>query len=217
MTAVLLGAEMTLRGLLRRRMSVAVLVLLPLALYVVSSDTVGRSVRALVFGLTWAVSTVAYFATASGRELDPRLALAGWTRRRLWSARTTALLVVAVVLAVGFWALVALDQPVRSAPWVAAAMLVTGVVAVAIGTAVGVLVPKEMEGTLVLFFLAGLQAVTDPAARWSVALPFWSSRELATYAVDGAAAASATAGLVHAAGVVAASALISRVAGTRRG
>ena len=216
MTDVLLGAEMTLRGLLRRRISIAVLVLLPLALYVVSGDTVGRSVRALVFGLTWAVGTVAFFATVAGRELEPRLAMAGWTRRRLRSARTAALLAVALVIALGFWALVAVDQAVRSVPWVGGAMLVTAVVAVAIGVAVGALVPTEMEGTLVLFFLAGLQAVTDPAAGWAVALPFWSSRELTTYAVDGPAAASWAAGLGHAMAVIGAAVMLSRAAGSRR-
>ena len=55
---LVLGGAMTLRALLRRRLTVAILVLLPVALYLASHDAVGRSVRSFVFGISWAVSTV---------------------------------------------------------------------------------------------------------------------------------------------------------------
>ena len=68
-----LHATMALRALLRRRLALLVLLLFPLVLYGAAYDALGRSVRALVFGISWAMSTVAFFATISAREIDPRL------------------------------------------------------------------------------------------------------------------------------------------------
>lgn len=47
--------------------------------------------------------------------------------------------------------------------------------------------------------VAGLQFIADPPTTLAHALPFWSTRELGTYAIDGAGHASLGAGLVHAA------------------
>lgn len=203
MTLAMTHAGLTVRSLLRRRVPVAVLVLLPIALYLASHDTVGRSVRALVFGISWAVSTVALFATLAARELEPGLWLAGHRRRWLLAGRTAGLLAAALVLSAGFWAVVALDQPVRSLAAVALDFTVTAAVAVAFGTAVGALVSAELEGALVLFLFAGLQAVANPFDAWTRALPFWSSRELGTWAVDGPAQGSLAEGSLHAAATVA--------------
>ncbi len=210
-----LHARCTLQALLRRRMTVAILVVLPLTFHLVTHDSVGRSVRALVFGICWAVSTVAFFATLAGRELDPRLRLAGRSRRFLTGARTTALVVLALALALGFWALVAVSLDVRDLAGVGIDFAVTALVAVAFGTAVGSLPVEEMEGTLVLFFFAGLQAVANPFDGYSRFLPFWSSRELGTYAIDGPAHGSLLAGLLHAAIVVAVCAAVVVVVPTR--
>ncbi len=202
MTLAAIHARLTVRGLLRRRLPVAVLVLLPVALYLASHDTVGRSVRALVFGISWAVSTVALFSTLAARELEPGLWLAGHRRRELTAGRTAGLLALALVLSAGFWAMVALDQPVRSIGAVALDFAVTAVVAVAFGSAVGALVKAELEGALVLFLFAGLQAVANPFDGWTRALPFWSSRELGTWAVDGPAQGSLAGGSLHAVATV---------------
>lgn len=196
-------AGLTVRALLRRRVPATVLVLLPIALYLASHDTVGRSVRALVFGISWAVSTVALFATLAARELEPGLWLAGHRRRSLLAGRTAGLLALALALSAGFWAVVALDQPVRSLAAVALDFAVTAAVAVAFGSAVGALVSAELEGALVLFLFAGLQAVANPFDAWTRALPFWSSRELGTWAVDGPAQGSLAEGSLHAAATVA--------------
>ncbi len=71
-----------------------------------------------------------------------------------------------------------------------------------IGTALGTYVKAEMEATLLLFFLSGLQAVVNPFDGYSRRLPFWSSRELGTSAIDGPNAGSLTDGLTHAAVVL---------------
>lgn len=200
MTAsVLLQAEATLRALLRRRLTLGILIVMPVVFYFVSHDTVGRAVRSLVFGLSWSVSTVAFFAAMGARELEPRLELAGWSRSHLQLGRIAGLAGLGLVLTMAFVALVAVDQDVRSLGGVVLNFGVTSAVAIGLGTAVGVLLTKEMEGTLVLFFVAGLQAIVNPFDTYSRVLPFWSSRELGTYAVDGPDSGSLSEGLAHAA------------------
>ncbi len=208
-------AEMTLRSLVRRRLTVVILVLLPLAFYLATNDAVGRSVRSLVFGITWAVSTVAFFVTSNARDVEPRLQVAGVPASTLTRARVTALAAAALALALAFWLIVVFDQDVRSVGGVALDFGVSALVAVSLGTAVGSLLRKELEGTLVLFLFAGLQAVVNPADRIATLLPFWSSRELATYAVDGPSQGSLSNGLIHATVIIAVCAAISWLASRR--
>ena len=195
---VTLPAEMTLRAVLRRRITVAILVLMPVAFYFATHDTVGRSVRSLLFGLSWAISTVAFFAAVAGRELEPRLELAGWRWRDLLAGRILGLAAVGLGLTALFGGLVAVDHDVRSIGAVVASFAVTTAVAIALGSTVGAVLRREMEGTLILFFLAGLQAIVNPFETYARALPFWSSRELGTYAVDGPGQGSLGDGLLHA-------------------
>ncbi len=215
---VMLPAEMTVRAVVRRRLTVGILLAMPVAFYFVSHDSVGRSVRSLLFGLSWAVSTVAFFAAVGGREVEPRLELAGWRWRDLVAGRVVGLAGIGLGLTAVFGVLVAVDQDVRSIGGVVLSFAVTSATAIGVGSAVGALMRREMEGTLILFFLAGLQAVVNPFDRYSRALPFWSSRELGTYAVDGPEQGSLGEGLVHAVLVVAACVVVIAISGrVRRG
>lgn len=200
MTAAAIGTygRVTLLGIARRRLTIIVLLALPLAFYAVSHDATGRSVRSLLFGLSWALSTVAFFTTSASRNVEPRLELAGWHRSALISARLIALAALGMMLAAALWTIVAVDQPVRSLSAVAVDFVVTAVVAVLFGTAVGALIQGELQGALTIFFFAGLQAVANPFDSWTKVLPFWSSRELGTWAIDGPALGSLRAGLLHA-------------------
>ncbi len=202
---------LTLRALLRRRITLVILVAMPLVFYLTQRDAVGRSVRALLFGLSWALATAALFGVYSGRRLDPRLRLLGWSSRALAVGRLGGQLVVAAVLVVGFWTLVALDQPVRSIAAVGVNLVVTALVAVALGTAVGTVIDGELEGVLAVFFLAGIQAVVNPFDRVATFLPLWSSRELGTWAVDGPEVGSLGNGLAHAVVVVVACVAVATI------
>jgi hypothetical protein len=216
MSAASLRALMTLRAVVRRRLTVGILVAMPIAFYIVTHDSVGRSVRSLAFGISWAVSTVAFFAAVSAKGVDPRLRLAGWHSRELVAGRVLGLCGAVLLMTAAFATLVALDQPVRSVSAVITTFAATGVVAVAVGTVVGSLITREMEGTLVLFFLAGLQAIANPFDTWSRALPFWSSRELGTWAIDGPDVGSLPYGIAHALVVIAVCASATALMSARR-
>lgn len=209
--AAAVHGEITVRALLRRRLTLAILVGLPILFSFVARDSIGQSVRALVFGTSWAMSTAALFATSASRELEPRLRLAGWSRPALLAGRIGGLLVLGTGLVALFWIVVAVDHAVRSLQAVALDLAVTALVAVAVSTAIGTVIAKEMEGTLVLFLFAGLQAVVNPFDVFAKFLPFWSSRELGTFAIDGPDQGSLGNGLAHAVLVILVCAIITVV------
>jgi hypothetical protein len=178
-------AEATLRELVRRRTVLALLLLLPLAFYLIRRDQyIGQSVRSLFLGIGWAVSTAALFSTIGARTIEPRLRLAGYRTRELYLGRLGGLWSLGVLLAAPFLLLVRLDAPGLRHGAVAIAMLCVVAVAAPFGVLVGYLFPREMEGTLLLLTVVALQMIIDPATTIARATPFWSSREIGTYAVD---------------------------------
>lgn len=185
MNRMLTVAEMTLRELVRRRVVIGLLLLLPLAFYLVRRDGyVGQSVRSLLLGIGWAVSTAALFATSAAREIEPRLRLAGYRPHHLYLGRLAGLWVAGCALAVPFLLLVRFDVPDVRFGGVAAAMLCCVTVAAPLGMLVGMALPREMEGTLLLLTVVAIQMTIDPAGTGAKLTPFWSAREIATWSVD---------------------------------
>jgi hypothetical protein len=209
-------AEMTVRSLVRRRVSMAILIALPLMLYVARHDHVGQSIRGLLFGVSWAVTTVVYFAATATWDAEPRLCLGGWSWRRLLGGRVAGLLALGWVLAAAYVVLVLLDQPVADPVALVVDFAVTAPVSVALGTALGALFHRELEGALMIFLIAGLQSVVNPDTVLAHLIPFWSSREIGTYAIDGPDFASLRSGVLHAAVVVVICGAVSFIALHRR-
>ena len=140
--------------------------------------------------------------------------MSGWTRPALVGGRVLALLAVGLALTLTYLMLIlADDRPVAHEPSIALLLGATAVIAIALGSALGALVTRELEGALTLFIIAGLQFIADPSSTPAHVLPFWSTREFGTYAVDGEA--SLTGGLAHAAVAVALAAAVISVRGAR--
>lgn len=59
------------------------------------------------------------------------------------------------------------------------------------------MLPRELEGTLVLLTVIGAQMTADPADAATRLLPFWFSREIGTYAIDHTGADYLLRGIVH--------------------
>ncbi|MFY1695342.1 ABC transporter permease [Solwaraspora sp. WMMA2101] len=211
MTRVLTVAEMTLRETARRRGVLVILLLFPLCFYLARrGDHAGQSIRFVCLGLGWALSTAALFAGNANRGLETRLRLTGYRPVHLWSGRMAALWVVGVLLSVPYFLLVLIDQPQVRHGAIALIMLIMVLVAVPFGLAVSAVLPRELEGTLVLLTIVGLQMVMDPSSPAARALPFWFSREIATYAIDHTDSGYLDRGLLH--GVVVAMVLVALVA-----
>jgi hypothetical protein len=194
---ILTVAEMTLRELVRRKRAIAFLLLLPLVFYVVRHEFVGQSVRSVFLGIGWAVSTAALFTTAAARSVDPRLVLAGYRVYQVYVGRLFGLWVAGAALAVPFLLLIRFDAPGVRFDAVTLAMAFCVAIAAPFGLLIGILLPRELEGTLVLLTAVSLQTLLDPADAVAKVTPFWSSREIGTFAVDHTGTDHLTSGVVH--------------------
>lgn len=117
--------------------------------------TVGRLTGA-VFAVAFLAGLVGLFQVVSVRAGDERLTLAGFSPRALLVGRLVALLAIA-----GVAATVALAAMVRmvavAAPAVAfGTLLLAGLLYGLVGVVVGAVLPRELEGSLVLVFLADM-------------------------------------------------------------
>ncbi|MBF9130808.1 hypothetical protein I0C86_17845 [Plantactinospora sp. S1510] len=211
MTKILTVAELALREILRRRSVLVILTLLPLAFYFSRrEDHLGQSIRFVCLGIGWALSTAALFAGSAARGIEPRLRLSGYRPHHLHLGRLVALWTVGVGLSVPYFALIRFDQHDVRYGAIALIMMLTVAVAAPFGLALSAVVPRELEGTLVLLTVVGLQMIMDPAGAASRLLPFWFSREIGTYAIDHTDGGYLTRGLMH--GIVLTLALTALVA-----
>ncbi|WP_037317646.1 hypothetical protein [Amycolatopsis orientalis] len=211
MKKVLTIAEMALRELLRRRAVLLILLLLPLVFYLSRrGDHLGQSIRFVCLGLGWALSTAALFAGSASRAMEPRLRLSGYRSHHLYLGRLSALWTVGTLLSAPYFVLILVDQhDVRYGP-VALIMVLTVAVSAPFGLALSAVLPRELEGTLVLLAVVGLQMMADPSSLIARLLPFWSSREIGTYAIDHTDIGYLTRGSVH--GVLSMAVLLATVA-----
>lgn len=190
----------TLAELLRRRVALALMLVLPLAFFVVRLDTHWTALRLLSIGLAWAAATMALFTHVSARRIDRRLAVAGAHPSALFIGRQLAILVLQTAVATVYFGLVVVtigDKLERV--WPVLVMLELAiVVAIPLGALVAAVVPRDLEGALLLLAIMGVQILVDPSEEWTRALPLWSTRELASYVIESVGPDPLIAGLTHA-------------------
>jgi len=178
-------AEMHGRDLTRRHAALALLVALPLAFYFASSGEGVRAVSAGGIGMAFSVSGATLFSILSSEEVDQRLVLGGYRPIELLVGRLVFLGPLGLLLAGLFTAvMVPISSPER--PWVVLlGVAVVALQSVPFGLAVGAVVPKELEGTLVLIGVVGMQLATSPSSAVAKALPFYGARRILGVGVDG--------------------------------
>jgi len=201
MSRTLTVAEMALREIVRRRSVLVLLALLPLAFYYARrGEAYWQSVRFVSLGVGFTLSTAALFAGSAARAIEPRLRLSGYATPQLYLGRLVALWLVGLVLSVPYVLLIRLDlDAVRHGP-VMLMFLLTVAVAAPLGLAVSALLPRELEGMLVLLTIVMMQMLLDPELAVAHALPFWFSREIGIYAIESDAGTDHVVdGCVHAA------------------
>jgi hypothetical protein len=166
------------RILTRRRTALVLLGLLPLAFYAAlfrHSDhaiTVGGTASAFSAG------GAGIFSMLPARAADRRLVLAGYRSSSLVLGRLIVLeagsLVVSAVTSV---VMMAGTGPAHPAEMFAGVMLV-GAVAVPLGLALGALLSRELEATLVLIGLVGIQLTSQSDTAFTRLLPFHAAGQL---------------------------------------
>jgi len=181
-------AEMTLRDLIGRRWVLVLFLIVPMVFYTARRGDAGwQGIRMACMGLAWAVSTVSLFSYQSARGLEPRLRLAGMPSWSLFFGRWLALTVVALLVGTVYAVIVVLDQEPLNGWAVTVALLVSACLSVPLGLLVGILVPRDFEGMLILIMIVGLQMIVDPDRTLAQVLPLWSTREFLTYGIEGSA------------------------------
>ena len=200
MTKTLTVAEMALREIGRRRAVLVLLALLPLGFYLSRRDEAyWQSIRFVCLGIGWTLSTAALFAGNGARGIEPRLRLSGYATRQLVLGRLIALWTLGLALSVPYWLLIRLDLNHVRYGAIALILLLTTAVSAPFGLALSTLLPRELEGMLVLLTVVAMQMMLDPDGTAAHALPFWFSREIGTYAVNQVGAGYLLRGLLHAA------------------
>lgn len=208
----------TLRELARRRAASGLVLVLPLVFFAVRVETPWTALRLLAMGLGWSVATLALFIHVSARSLDRRLVIAGAGPVAVHLGRQLAVAAFGVVAAVGYAGLVALtigDDLHRAAP-VLLMLLLTVAIAAPLGALVAALVPRELEGALLLLAVMAVQVLVDPADEWTRVLPLWGARELATYVVEPVGSDYLTRAVTHSLAVAVVLTTISLLIGVRR-
>ena len=182
---VLIMAEMHGRDLLRRHAALVLLVALPLAFYLSSGRTGRFAVTAGGVGLAFAVAGATLFSTLSSAEVDQRLVLGGYRPVELLLGRLLFLGPLALVIAAGFSGLM-IGFAAPEKPWlVLLGVSVVGLQSVPLGLAVGAGVARELEGTLVIIGVVGIQMAAAPDSAVAKVLPFHEPQQLIIAGVDG--------------------------------
>jgi hypothetical protein len=217
MNKTLTVAEMALREIARRRTVLIIMAVLPLTFYLSRrSDHLGQSIRFVFLGLSWALSAAALFAGSAARAIEPRLRLSGYRTHHLYLGRLGALWTLGTALALPYLVLIRVDQHNVRYGAIALTMALLVLVAPPFGLLISAVLPRELEGTLVLLLVVGLQLMLDPGEPVAKVLPFWFTREIGTYAVDHTDGSFLARGILHAtvtAGVLLA--LVAVVCGVR--
>ena len=181
-----LVALITLRELTRRRGALALATLLPLTFYLVRLETHWTAIRLLSIGLGWATATLALFTQVSSRSVDRRLAVSGARPASLLLGRYLAVLGLGWILGLLYSGLVlaTIGDELTHPSAVPVMLLLTATVATPLGSLAAALVPRDLEGALLLLSVMAVQVLVDPSEGWTRVLPLWSTRELASVVVE---------------------------------
>jgi hypothetical protein len=176
----LVVAEMQARDLLRRRVVMGLLVLLPAAFYYSIPASEEYGILAGSIGVCWAVAAAGMFGILGWRRADPRLGLAGARPAEGLAGRLLLLLVVALGLVVLFTPqiLARSGALIPDAAAYALGLTLMAIVSVPLGLAIGALVPRELEGTLVLVGVVGIETSIPHDTGLAFALPLWGPLEV---------------------------------------
>jgi ABC-2 family transporter len=197
------AATMFTRELLRRWPTLVFMIFMPLSYFVVSYLTsdgttrvpvdlfdqssgpaltvLDRDFKALylaVLGISVTSSFAALTSVLDSTAVMRRLRLIGFRSGQLLCARLIVLGIITVVSTAVFLAVFAPLVHLESLPLAAAGLLLVGLLGVALGTVIGLLVPRLFEAAMLLIAVAGIQMALgrggSDAERY---LPYWPTVE----------------------------------------
>jgi hypothetical protein len=175
----LTAAEMFGRDLGRRWLALVLLVTLPAVFFVVSKvSSGGHAFTAGGLGLSWAIAGASLFTALGARGMDQRLVLDGYRPFELLGARLLLLDAAGVVLSALFAVLLIVVSGTPDVSGLVLALVLVALVAVPLGLVLAVLVPHELEATLLLIGLIGIEMILPSASSTVGDLPLGGPQEL---------------------------------------
>ena len=180
-----LVALVTLRELARRRGALALATLLPLTFFLVPWRRTGP--RSGSCRSAWVGRRRRWHCSRRSRPV--RWTAASWWAglgpgRCCWAA--TSRLGLGWVIGLLYCGLVLAtigDELTRHGA-VLEMLLLTATVATPLGALAAAVVPRDLEGALLLLSVMAVQVLVDPSEGWTRVLPLWSTRELASVVVE---------------------------------
>jgi hypothetical protein len=123
--------------------------------------------------------------------------ISGYRTWHLYLGRIAALWTIGLLLAGGYVLIVLLDQDIKRRWALAGLFALTVFVAAPLGLLIGAVVPRDLEGALILITMLALQFLVDPAKGAAKPLPLWFNRQVGTYTIDLADPGYLWQGVVH--------------------
>ena len=174
------AAEMFGRDLGRRWLALLLLVALPVFFFLVSkaSQPSGHAFTSGGLGLSWAIAGASLFTALGARGVDQRLVLDGYRPVELVAARVMLLDLAGLALSVLFSGLLDAVSGTPDLPALGTALVLVALVAVPLGLVLAVLVPYELEATLLLIGLVGVEMILPSERVGGRPLPFGGAQAL---------------------------------------
>ncbi|HTW21792.1 MAG TPA: hypothetical protein VME70_16470 [Mycobacteriales bacterium] len=182
---MMIMAEMHGRDLIRRHVAIGLLVALPASFYL---SSIGEGRDAVGFGgvaMAFAVGGATVFSALSSSEVDQRLVMGGYRPMELLIGRLLFLCPFGIVISGLFTALMAPISHPHNPGVLLLGVSAVAAVAVAFGIAVAAIVPRELEATLVLIGVVGVQLAVSHTSTIAKVLPFYGPRLLIEDGVTG--------------------------------
>ncbi len=173
------AAEMFGRDLSRRWLALVLLVSLPAVFFVVSKiSSTGHAFTAGGLGLSWAIAGASLFTALGARGVDQRLVFDGYRPVELLGAHLVLLDLAGFGLCALFGVLLVGVSGSSDVPALALALALVTLVAVPLGLVLAALVPYELEATLLLIGLVGIEMILPSESAAVGALPLGGPQEL---------------------------------------
>lgn len=175
-------AQMQGRDLVRRRAALLLLIGLPMSWYGAEAAAgIGYAVGTGVLAMAWSAAAAPLFAFVSARHADQRLVHAGHRPRDIVLGRLLALVTLSTTLALVVGVVMVLGSRPERTGDVFLALALTTLVSTAVGWLTAAVIPRELEGTLLLIGIVGLQVSIPVSGSADLAIPYYGPLRLTDY------------------------------------
>lgn len=174
--------HMQARELVRRRAALLLLVALPMSWYAAEAAAgVSYAVGTGVLAMAWSAAAAPLFAFVGARHADQRLVQSGCRPRDIVIGRILALLAFSAAIALVLGIVMVIGSRPERVGDVFIALVLTLLVSTSVGWLTAAVIPRELEGTLLLIGIVGLQVSIPVSGAADLVVPYHGPLRLTDY------------------------------------